>query len=1099
MIRCPSCGSEVAASARFCSNCGTGLAPQVAESAPTQAPIEERRFVSILFVDLVGFTERSDSADPEDVRTVLIPYHARVKEILEQHGGTLDKFIGDAVMGVFGAPTAHEDDPERAVRAGLRILDAIGELRAVDALIQVRVAVNSGEAVVTPGTGPQIGEAVAGDVVNTASRMQSLAPPGGLVIGEATERLVRHAFETEPQAPATVKGKAQPLLTWRVVGERAPDERPAPAAPAFVGRADEVGLLLDLWRQAGDDRRLQMVTILGEPGIGKSRLVDELRRRRDPDGPWLQSACAPYGETFALEPLARLIRDIAGIEPAAAPDTALRAVDAFVDRPDGRGERPSALGAPWLRSRLSAIMGIGDDQDEIAPNELADALGWALAACTDGRPLGVCIHDVHWAHDSLLSVLAGTAQALDSDPVLMICTARPDLEERSAHWPPDGLATTRLALSALRPVDTEELIRTLLAGAGTPEVAERLTRRSAGNPLYAVEFARMLADVDAPADAAREMPRTVQAVVAARLDSLATNLRELVQHASVAGAEFWPDLLAEMSGTDAERVAGALEELRMRTLVRTTESTIAGQAAFGFSHDIVREVAYERIPRAPRGRAHLRVATWLEQHTGDRTDAFAESIAAHLFQAVTLGRAAGDASLAADATPRAVRWTLAAAGRAMRTDAAGALALFERASELTPEGSPERVDALLGAGAAGRRSGRLAARETLARYQEALEIARAAQDGPAQGRALVRVGSQLGALGEIARSREALNEAVALLESPGPGRDLAAAYAYRAEDAMFAGRTHDALADVGRALTALEGIAGGDDLVVMALHIRGDGRCAGGDRGGLEDLDRALAISLREESTADIITSTNYVADWRWAYEGPATALALYDEAIALAELRGSVSQGLWSKAGLLPQLLELGEWERALTLADDILSVGSAHLDAAIALTVKSHRSRALVELGRTDEATPTGELVASAESLSDDVQAASHGFLAAAALAAVRGEVSALTHAMERFETVTADAPPEYRESVLVAAVRICVSGGAYEVAERLVAASRSPIPHHRCMRLTAAAVLAEALGRRADAARAYAEAADAWAEFGVEREERLAREGLERCADP
>jgi hypothetical protein len=265
----------------------------------------------------------------------------------------------------------------------------------------------------------------------------------------------------------------------------------------------------------------------------------------------------------------------------------------------------------------------------------------------------------------------------------------------------------------------------------------------------------------------------------------------------------------------------------------------------------------------------------------------------------------------------------------------------------------------------------------------------------------------------------------------------------------------------------------------------------------LDDLERALALSIHEENTADIVTSHNYIADSRWAYEGPATALPHYEDAVALADLRGSVSQGLWSKAGLLPHLLELGECGRVLALAGDVLSVGSAHLDAAIAVTVESHRARALIELGRSDEVAPPGELITAAESLSDDVQAATHGFLGAAAIGAAVGDAPVLARGLQRFEAVTKDAPPEYRESVLAAAVRICVLGGEMDVADRLVRASRSEIPHHRCTRLTAQAVLAEAFGRRVEAARAYRDAAEAWAVFGVEREERLAREGIERCS--
>src|SRR3954468_16700801 len=344
---CPTCGTANAPAAKFCSECGTALG-----AAAGVAPVEERRVVSILFVDLVGFTERSDRADPEDVRRTLIPFHARVKEDLERFGGTLDKFIGDAVMGVFGAPLAHEDDPVRAVRCALRILDSIEELRRVDPALAVRVAVNTGEAVVSFGSGPQVGEAVAGDVVNTASRMQGLAPHGSVVIGESTLRAVRDAFDVELLPPAVVKGKAEPPPVWRVPGElsgAAADVR----ATSFVGREQELTLLRQRFDRAVAGPSFQVVTLVAEPGIGKSRLIAEFRSRIGAVR-WLSARSMPYGEQGVFEPFAEILRGLAGIDPSLGAADAEERLGNFVARVE-----PDMSERRWLESRLRPLLGLG--------------------------------------------------------------------------------------------------------------------------------------------------------------------------------------------------------------------------------------------------------------------------------------------------------------------------------------------------------------------------------------------------------------------------------------------------------------------------------------------------------------------------------------------------------------------------------------------------------------------------------------------------------------------------------------------------------------------------------------------------------------------
>jgi len=367
---CANCGAELPAGARFCAFCGTPV-----ETAPVAA--EERRTVTIVFADLVGFTERSDRADPEDVRRTLVPFHRRVKQDLERFGGTLDKFIGDAVMGVFGAPVAHEDDPVRAVRAALRILDTIEDLRRDDPDIAVRIAVNTGEAVVAFGSGPQVGEAVAGDVVNTTSRMQSLAPRDAVVIGEETLRAVRGRFEVEALPTATVKGKSEPLMVWRVLGERAEPER---ERVPFVGRRTELEILTDRFDDVERSGSLRALVLVAEAGVGKSRLIAELANDLQERALTITGSCPPYGEGVTFAPVEQTVRALTGIEPSDDAATSAARLEAHAARIelDPQDRR-------WLVRTLGAVLALEaiSDGATIGTEEIARA--WALLL---GRPRG---------------------------------------------------------------------------------------------------------------------------------------------------------------------------------------------------------------------------------------------------------------------------------------------------------------------------------------------------------------------------------------------------------------------------------------------------------------------------------------------------------------------------------------------------------------------------------------------------------------------------------------------------------------------------------------------------------------------------------------
>ncbi|HYX79954.1 MAG TPA: adenylate/guanylate cyclase domain-containing protein, partial [Actinomycetota bacterium] len=566
MSRCAVCGAELPPGARFCPSCG----------APVEAarPVaQERRIVSILFVDLVGFTERSDRADPEDVRRTLVPFHRRVKEDLERYGGTLDKFIGDAVMGVFGAPIAHEDDPARAVRAGLEILRSLEDLRRADPGIAMRVAVNTGEAVVSFGTGPQVGEAVAGDVVNTASRMQTLAPRDALVIGETTLRAVRHLFEVEAQAPATVKGKREPLQVWRVLGERAATEV---ERPPFVGREGELAALTERFDEVERSRSALVVTVVADAGVGKSRLVEELAVRLDDRCRRLTGVCPAYGEGVTFAPIDQTVRAMAGIGVAEDVQASFEAIEALAARAE-----TNPLERRWLVRTLGSVLalGAGAEGAAVTTDEIAQAWARLLGDAALERPLLLVIENLYEAAPAFLDVLAATAGLLGTSPAMVVATTRPG-HELPSSWRELPNAST-LELGPLGEAETEALLGSvLLEGAVSDSARTSVVERAAGNPLYAIEFARMLAESGADETGT---PISVQAVIAARLDAIAPELRALVLDAAVLGEEVWPQALARIAEVELPKVDEGTDELVRRGLFAPRPSSLPELQAFGFT------------------------------------------------------------------------------------------------------------------------------------------------------------------------------------------------------------------------------------------------------------------------------------------------------------------------------------------------------------------------------------------------------------------------------------------------------------------------------------------------------------------------------------
>jgi len=455
--------------------------------------LEERKVVTCLFCDLVGFTARAERLDPEDVRALLAPYHARVRADLERHGGTVEKFIGDAVMAVFGAPVAHEDDPERAVRAALAIRDAAHEEG-----IELRVGIATGEALVALGARPAEGEGLAsGDVVNTAARLQSAAPVYGVLVGETTYRATRRAIEYREVEPVAAKGKAEPVVAWEAVEARARfgTEVLDYAAGGLVGRERELDVLRSALARVRTERSSHLVTLVGVPGIGKSRLVHELSLIADADSElitWRQGRCLAYGEGVTFWALAEIVKAQAGIlegdtDAAAGEKLHSTVADVLADSQE----------AAWIEARLRPLAGL-EAEAEIASDRRGESFAaWRrfFEALADQRTLIAVFEDLQWADNGLLDFLDELADWAAGVPLLLLCTARPELLSRRPAWGGGKLNATTVALAPLSDAETALLIAHVLERSVLPAETQRsLLERAEGNPLYAEQFALLYAE-----------------------------------------------------------------------------------------------------------------------------------------------------------------------------------------------------------------------------------------------------------------------------------------------------------------------------------------------------------------------------------------------------------------------------------------------------------------------------------------------------------------------------------------------------------------------------------------------------------------------------
>jgi class 3 adenylate cyclase len=655
VLTCTRCGQENPVHSKFCNACGAQLA------GPGR-PGEERRIVSVLFVDLVGFTGRAERLDPEDVRAILTPYYEHVRAELQRHGGTVEKFIGDAVMGVFGAPTAYGDDAERAVRAAFAVRDWAEQ----DGL-EVRIAVNTGEAIVELEARPGHGEAmVAGDVVNTAARLQSAAPVGSVLVGEETYAATRNAVEYRPAQPVLAKGKAAPVRAWLALRATSQaGERPMAPVP-IVGRERELAVLTGLWERVNAEERAQFVTVFGPAGIGKSRLALELSQLVAAKGARVvRGRSTPYGASTPYSAFAQQVKQIARIfdndDPAYARERLL----------EGMAELAGPAAAEEHSPQLEVLLGLETERTVADRETLFFSARVFVEALAMGGPTLLLFEDIHWADASQLDLLETLASRVRDVPVFFVAISRPELLTERPTWGGGLPAYTALPLDPLSESSSKELAEQLLSVAGVAGDVSAVVETAEGNPLFIEELAASIAEKSTSG----ELPTSVRAIIAARLDSLPPDERGVLVDASVVGRIFWRGALDEIA--ERERLTELLGSLEARDLIRREAvSRIRGDQQYGFKHVLIHDVAYQSLPRAARRTRHAAVAGYLQETTGDMAQS-TEAIADHW-------REAGEHD-------RAVDCLLVAADKAGRGWAKGhALTLYSAALKLLPEDDPRR-------------------------------------------------------------------------------------------------------------------------------------------------------------------------------------------------------------------------------------------------------------------------------------------------------------------------------------------------------------------------------------------------------------------------
>ncbi|MGI5237112.1 AAA family ATPase [Dactylosporangium sp. CA-139066] len=899
---CPTCGRTLAPDAVFCTGCGTPRADTTAvrnliraERATGRAPVpaipaarsEDRRRISVLFVDLIDFTPYVERADPELVRELQKSFFSTAREVIGQYGGVVEKYIGDAVMALFGAPVATETDAVRCVRAGLelqRVLARYASTGEGERELRFRVGVATGEALVDVAAARDGGQAiVAGDVVNTASRLQSLAPPGGVLVCGTTYALTKSSIRYEAQPPATLRGRSTPTEVWLALAplRRNHPDREAGSTP-LVNRTHELSLLVNALHRGLRDSTPQLVTVLGHAGIGKSRLVHELflhaERLFDAPVAWRTGRCPPFGENVTYAALADIVKAQSGILDTDSAETTRERLNAALDAIVGPSE------AERLAEALSPLVGLPGPK--LAPDETESAWRRFVVALAAHRPTVLVFEDLHWADESMVRFVERLGASVRDVPLLLLCTARPELLERNPSWAGAVAGAVSITLPPLRDTEIATMYTHLLGAVTFPSQSlSSLVELADGNPLYALEYTRMLAEQgNLPASDALgrrlPMPDSVHAVIANRVDLLDAADRAVLQAAAVVGMNFWPGAVGAAMSRPADGIERSLRRLEQRDLIHEqAASTMEGQTEYRFGHVLVRDVCYQRLPRTERVARHELTAAWLDSVAADRDTDLAEVVANHRFTAYEIARSLGlDAARysvpARDAMHRAARRAYALhaleaaaahAGKALAlcddsTDPLERLRIEQLSTEIAFYANPE---AFLGSGGADRLVG------LAERLYAAGDQAGAARAWTVRGQAAWLRADRLDAL-------SCLDRAVELFDELPDGPQKADAYAEL-------GRLHMLNFEVDPAVAAASAAAEIADrlgLIEVATGARitiGTALFQAGDRSGLVELQSALEVSRERRLLSEHRALRN--VSWALLEDGDWTAArALLDD-----------------------------------------------------------------------------------------------------------------------------------------------------------------------------------------------------------------------------
>jgi predicted ATPase/class 3 adenylate cyclase len=919
-LLCSSCGAAIEPGKKFCGDCGTPV--EVPAVPAVSTPVAERRLVSVLFADLVGSTAAAEKRDAEDTREALTRYYDTCRQIIERYGGTVEKFIGDAVMSVWGAPVAQEDDAERAVRAALDLVAAVSLLgEELGSEMRARAGVLTGEAAVSIGVDGQ--GMVAGDLVNAASRVQSAAEPGTVFVGEATKRASEAAIAYEDRGSHELKGKSEPVQLWRalrVVGSRGGGGRSSGLEAPFVGRDREFRLVKDLFHATADDERASLVAVVGVAGIGKSRLAWEFEKYIDGlvDGVWWhRGRCLSYGDGVAYWALAEMVRMRARIaEDDSAAEALAKLHDAIAEH------LPEAEEREWVEPRLQHLLGLAD---RVAADQEDLHSAWRLffERMAETSAVVLLFEDLHWADAALLDFIENLLDWSRGHRIYVLTLSRPELGDRHPTFGTRIRSSTALTLEPLGDDAMDLLLQGLVPGL-PDELRITIRDRADGVPLYAVETVRMLLDrglLEPEADGYRlsgsvdslEVPETLHALIAARLDGLDPPERRVLDDAAVLGKTFAQRGLSALSAIDEKELEPILASLvRKELLTLQTDPRSPERGQYGFLQALVQRVAYETLARQERKARHLAAAAYLESDAGLDPDEIAEVIAAHYLDACAADPDADDASSIKD---QAREWLLRAGERAAALAAPeDAGRAFDRAAELADE-DEERARLLERAGEMADEASDSATAEGRMREARALfEDAGLTHDA---ARVTARLSISLWKLGRGEEALELLEPALEVLSQDEPDGNIARLAAEAARIHYFQGDNKTGLERIELALEIAEQAG---DAVVLSEALNTKALLIADRRNESRALLReALAIALEHDLVPQALRAYNNLAagavtDDRWA------DVRRWNEAgFELARARGNYSFANSLGMALATELIADGDWDGAFALADEL------------------------------------------------------------------------------------------------------------------------------------------------------------------------------------